>query len=246
VKADVLLRPNLLITSGHDHEIFAGDNVPIPVSQPSGTGLGTLGTGTTGTGTTGTEATTTSTASGTGNAAIAGGSAETGTTGTGTTGTTGTGTGVVNTTLSVRQNIERKDVGTRLRVTPTVGEQGGVTLDLDVEVSSLAASVAGDVTKVGPTIQQTRIESTIRLLGGGEIAVIATAAQPQLQKTKTGIPWMMDIPGLGWAFRKTSDHVVNHHLLIAARAEILRPESRDLADRFARELGGNATAARTH
>jgi general secretion pathway protein D len=245
VKADVLMRPNLLITSGHDHEIFAGDNVPIPVSQPSGTGLGTLGTGTTGTGTTGTEATTTSTASGTGNAAIAGGSAETGTTGTGTTGTTGTGTGLVNSTLSVRQNIERKDVGTRLRVTPTVGDQGGVTLKLDVEVSSLAASVAGDVTKVGPTIKQTRIESTIRLLGG-EIAVIATAAQPQLEKTKTGIPWMMDIPVLGWAFRKTSDHVLNHHLLIAARAEILRPESRDLADRFARELGGNATAARTH
>jgi type II secretory pathway component GspD/PulD (secretin) len=28
----------------------------------------------------------------------------------------------------VRKNIERQDVGTMLRLTPTVGEQGGVTL----------------------------------------------------------------------------------------------------------------------
>jgi hypothetical protein len=46
----------------------------------------------------------------------------------------------------------------------------------------------------------------------------------------------MDIPVLGWAFSTTTERTLNHHLLIAARAEILRPESRDLADRLAREL----------
>ena len=37
VNSEVLMRPNLLITSGDEHEIFAGDNVPIPVAA-SGTG----------------------------------------------------------------------------------------------------------------------------------------------------------------------------------------------------------------
>ena len=138
------------------------------------TGTGTTGTGTTGTGTSPTE---TSATSGIGNAALA---AESETGGTGT-GTTGTGTDPFDGTgLTVSQNIERKDVGTTLRVTPTVGERGGVMLELRVEVSSLAESVAGPVEEVGPTIRDTTIESTIRL-AGGEIAVIATAAQPEVQ-----------------------------------------------------------------
>ena len=53
----------------------------------------------------------------------------------------------------------------------------------------------------------------------------------------------MDIPVLGWAFRTTNEQTLNHHLLVAARAEILRPESRDLADRLARELAPEVPAA---
>ena len=107
IRTDVLIRPNLLITSGDEHEIFAGDNIPIPVSQSAG-----------------------------GAAAIA-----------------------QSPSLTTRKNIERQDVGTYLRLTPTVGEQGGVTLELNLEVSSLAESVAGDVEKVGPTISQVNVES---------------------------------------------------------------------------------------
>jgi general secretion pathway protein D len=251
VKSNVMMRPRLLITSGQEHEIFAGNNVPIPVARPSGAGTGTLGTGTTGTtGTTGGGSTsgtaTETTANGAidlGNAAISttDGTGGTGTTGTGTTGITGTG---AEPSLAIQQNIERKDVGTSLRVTPTVGAEGGVILDLRVEVSSIVDSVAGPVESVGPTIQQTTIESTIHLLGG-EVAVIATAAQPEVQRDKTGAPWFMDIPVIGWAFKATHDRTVEHHLLVAARAEILRPESRDLADRLARALAP-ATAQSTH
>jgi len=154
----------------------------------------------------------------------------------GTTGATGTsGTGVSNAPLTVSQNIERKDVGTSLRLTPTLGEKGGVTLKLRVEVSTLSESTVGPVERVGPSIREIIVESTIRLQGG-EIAVLATAARPHLEKTATGVPWLMDIPVLGYAFRATTDQTVNRHLLIAARAEILRPEARDLADRLAREL----------
>ena len=41
-----------------------------------------------------------------------------------------------------------------------------------------------------------------------------------------GIPWLKDIPVLGWAFRATTEQVFKRHLLIAARAEILRPPER--------------------
>jgi general secretion pathway protein D len=239
---ELLMRPTLLITSGEEHEIFAGDNVPIPVAD-SGGGTGTT-TGTTTGGETSGGETGTSAPESEAPAPTEGASAalaeESGTGGTGAV--TGTD-GLTNSALTVSQNIERKDVGTSLRVTPTIGERGGVTLELRVEVSALAESVAGPVEEVGPTIKDTTIESTIRLQGG-EFAVIATAAQPKLSRTKVGIPWLMDIPILGWAFRVTSEQTLNRHLLVAAQAQILRPESRDLADRFARELGATSRAAR--
>ena len=201
VRSDVLMRPTLLITSGEEHEIFAGDNIPIPVSHSGGV-------------------------SGT----PAGGGTQAG--------------GTQAPSLVVRKDIERQDVGTSLRLTPTVGEEGGVTLSLHIELSSLAESAAGSIEQVGPTISQTTVESTIRLAGGGEIAVIATAARPRVEKTEIGVPWLKDIPVLGWAFRFTSEERRKRHLLIAARAQILRPqESRDLADRLARELGAPAPAA---
>jgi type II secretory pathway component GspD/PulD (secretin) len=187
VNTDTLLRPNLLITSGDEHEIFAGDNIPIPVSN------------------------------------------------TGSSTTTG-GTTTSEPSLVVRKNIERQDVGTSLRLKPTVGEQGGVTLGLHLEVSELGESDAGTVEEVGPTISQITIESTIRLRNG-EVAVIGSTARPLIQKTEVGVPWLKDIPVLGWAFRLTQDESRKRYLLIAARAEILRPESRDLADDLARVLG---------
>jgi general secretion pathway protein D len=197
ISTDVVMRPNLLITAGDEHEIFAGDNIPIPVAS-SGTGAP---------GATGTE------------------------------GTEGTGTVTQDPLLTTQTNIERQDVGTSLRITPTVGEQGGVTLEMRVEVSALADSVVGSVEEVGPTIRQAIVESKIRLRSG-EIAVIATVARPRVERTETGVPWLKDLPVLGWAFRFTSEERRKNHLLIAARAEIQRPEAtRDLADGLGRALG---------
>jgi type II secretory pathway component GspD/PulD (secretin) len=44
--------------------------------------------------------------------------------------------------LQIRQNIERQDTGVTLRVTPTLGEEGAITLDLMVEVSAVVESMA--------------------------------------------------------------------------------------------------------
>ena len=155
------MRPNLLITSGEEHEIFAGDNVPIPVAaarrhrdrndhRNRDTRNG-----------------------GPGNRDEpdrdlrdhrarergAGGRVETGGTGTGrrpAPGRSWAGS-------PCSQNIERQDVGTSLRVTPTVGEQGGVMLELRVEVSSLAESAGGPGRRGRADDPADDVESTIRL-----------------------------------------------------------------------------------
>ena len=173
VRTELLIRPELLASSGQEHRVFAGDNVPIPVERAV--------------------------------------------------------EGQVSTQLT--RDIERQDVGTTLRVTPTVGARGGVTLELAVEVSELSASAAGEVERVGPSLEEISVESLIRL-EPGEVAVLATSGQPLVARAETGVPWLKDIPFLGFLFRASTDRAMKRYLLITAEAEVLRDEVRSLAARL--------------
>jgi general secretion pathway protein D len=189
VNTEILLRPQLLVVSGEEHEIFSGDNIPVPVASP----------------------------------------------GTATSGEEGEGS-VATPIAQVRQNIERYDVGTSVRVTPTVGQEGSVSLQMDVLVSRLEPSQAGPVEEVGPSIREIEIASRVRLRHG-ELAVLATESQPITQSLVTGVPWLMDIPWLGVLFRATTEQTMKRGVLVTVEAEILRPESRELARRLAVMLG---------
>jgi len=137
----------------------------------------------------------------------------------------------------VRQDIERYDVGTTLRVLPTVGAEGSrVTLELEVQVSTLEESQAGSVDVVGPSIREIEVQSTVRLRHG-EVAVIASDAEPVTTRSETGTPWLKDIPILGYFFRSTTEETTRRHLLISVQAEVLRPETRELARALAEQLG---------
>jgi general secretion pathway protein D len=145
--------------------------------------------------------------------------------------------------LTISQNVERQDVGVRLRVKPTVGEAGGVRLELDVDVTSLAPSLAGDVDEVGPTIRQRRLTSIIHL-DDGEFAVVGFAREPVYEDTATGIPWLMKVPVLGWAFRTSNQRSVNARLVIAAQARLERTPEESLADSVRQRLAFERSSAR--
>lgn len=134
-----------------------------------------------------------------------------------------------------QRNIERQDVGVSLRVQPTVGEAGGVRLELEVEVTSLAPSLAGTVEEVGPTIRQRRLTSMIQLRDG-EFAVVGFAREAGVTSATTGVPWLKDIPLLGWAFKTTSDINITTRLVIAAQARIERDAEEQIADSIRQRL----------
>jgi general secretion pathway protein D len=190
VNVTQLLRPQLRMLAGEEQEIFAGNNIPVSVSQ--------------------TAAPTTATA---------------------------------RDTFSTRQNVERQDVGVRLRVKPTVGEAGGVRLELDVDVTALAPSAAGTVEEVGPTIRQRRLTSTIHL-EDREFVVVGFAREPAYDDTETGVPWFKDIPILGWAFKTSGRRAVNARLLIAAQARLERTQEEILADSIRQRLAFERSNAR--
>jgi len=143
-----------------------------------------------------------------------------------------------------RQNVERQDVGTTLRVRPTVGQRGGVFLDLEVETSRVIGSLAGDVTEVGPTIREVTVQSKL-WLDHGEVAVIATSGEPARQEVVIGVPWLKDLPFVGPLFRRVEEQQTRRYLLVSVEAEILRPERRELARELWEKLAHAAATERS-
>jgi general secretion pathway protein D len=137
--------------------------------------------------------------------------------------------------LEVRQDIERRDVGLQLDVRPTLGEEGGVRLELRIHQSRIAESLAGDSDRVGPSFAE-RDLSTIVRLDDGEIAVVGFLSGPSRASREVGVPWLRSLPGLGFLFRNTQDVELDSTLLIAVSATLQREGSRQLAMELRRHL----------
>jgi general secretion pathway protein D len=174
LRSRVLMRPHLQMVSGEEQEIFAGDNIPVPVAADGGS------------------------------------------------------------PLEVRQSVERRDVGVRLRVRPTLGEAGPALLELDLDVTRVAPSILSR--GAGPILQQRRLRSTIRL-GDGEYAVVGVGRFPTLEEQRTGTPGLADAPGVGALFRATSERRRETRLIVAVGVRIHRDDAELAADTIRRTLG---------
>jgi len=102
------------------------------------------------------------------------------------------------------QIIQYRDVGTKLTIVPTINEDGYVNLQVLQEVSTATAEV-----QFGAPIISTREASTLLFVRDGQTAVIGGLIDRQHEKTRSGIPVLMDIPVLGGLFgsrRETTTH----------------------------------------
>lgn len=145
--------------------------------------------------------------------------------------------------FETRQNVERRDVGLRVRVTPSVGQMGGVRLELDVDQSRVVPSQAGDVQEVGPSFAERSVQATLQL-DSGEFAVVGMANGDALDEQVSGPPFLKDIPVLSQLFTATRKQVVHSHLVIAVQAWIDRSGADRMADTVRRRLGFARAQAR--
>jgi general secretion pathway protein D len=153
-----------------------------------------------------------------------------------------TPTGLVD-PLTLRTEVERQDVGLRLRVRPTVGEAGGVRLALELDVSDVAAPVAGDVDEVGPTLSQRRLSATVHL-ADGEFAVVGMGPRQARQTTERGTPFLSDIPLLGWLFRFERTETTRSELLVATQAWVQRNADEQIAESIEQRLAFERSLSR--
>ena len=148
------------------------------------------------------------------------------------TGTTISGTNNFQTT-----NIQYKDTGVMLGVTPSVSAGDLVTLDIDQTVTDLGLDSSSAATAGYPTFLQRQINSKVAVRSG-ETLVLGGLIKDKTDSGKAGLPLLSSIPVVGALFGRHRDTAERTELLVILTPRVLRSDedaraiSRELRDRM--------------
>lgn len=148
------------------------------------------------------------------------------------TGTTISGTSNITTT-----NIQYRDTGVMLGVTPSISAGDLVTLDISQIVSKIGNSSTAPATSGYPTFDQREINSKV-LIRSGETLVLGGLIEDVTQKTSAGLPLLSSLPVLGALFGANNKELKRTELLVIITPRVLRSDedaravSRELRDRM--------------
>jgi general secretion pathway protein D len=126
-------------------------------------------------------------------------------------------TGAAGGAVNPFQTIERRDVGTTLRVRPQVAEGGTVRMQIFQEVSNVV-----DATLAAGLITNKRaIESNV-LVDDGQVVVLGGLIEERLEGGVSMVPGLGRIPILGNLFRYDNRKRVKTNLMVFLRPVVLR------------------------
>jgi general secretion pathway protein D len=132
--------------------------------------------------------------------------------------TTGTAT-VLSANNAVVNTINYQNTGIILRVVPRINSNGKVTLEIEQEISNVAPQSAGSLT---PTISQRRVKSSISVVTGQTVLLAGLISETQ-SRTRTGIPFLDQVPLLGdAAVTENRKALVRTELIIFIRPQVIR------------------------
>ena len=129
-----------------------------------------------------------------------------------------TSTGSSTTPSNPFQTIERKDVGLTLKIKPQINEGSSIRLDIEQEISSLAAS---DVS-TSDVVTNKRTINTSVLVEDGQVLVLGGLIQDTFTDTQQKVPLLGDLPIIGKAFRNTVTKKTKQNLMVFIHPVIMR------------------------
>jgi general secretion pathway protein D len=135
-----------------------------------------------------------------------------------------TATTSVDPSLATSVNVERQDIGVTLRVTPQITEGDTMRLEIFQEITDLNNQIQGDVgnvDQVGPALSNRRIENVV-VAADNDTIVIGGLIGDRYQDDLTKVPWLGDIPVLGWLFKTQSKKLQKANLLVFLTPHIIR------------------------
>ncbi len=128
-------------------------------------------------------------------------------------------------TSAVLNSIDRKDVGITLRLTPQISEGDYVKLDLYQEISALTQESETIIINVGPTITKRSTKTSV-VVKDNQTVVIGGLMQEKEEHSVTKVPFLGDIPVLGWLFSQKSVSKQKTNLLVFLTPHIVKEAER--------------------
>jgi type IV pilus secretin PilQ/predicted competence protein len=119
------------------------------------------------------------------------------------------------TTTGTTETTKFVDIGTTLRVTPQINEDGYITMNVHPEVSSLHTAL-----DAGPRITTREADTTVRVKEG-ETLVIGGLIKQTEGASEEKIPLLGDIPLLGFLFKRREHDIERKELAVFITPKIL-------------------------
>lgn len=139
------------------------------------------------------------------------------------------------------QNITRMDVGVKVNMTPYVIPGGLVRVELQPSIEAVTETGASSGMDYVPTISRRMVKTTMTVPDGQTI-VIAGLTRNDESEIKKRIPFLGDLPLIGWLFRWNSKSEVKTNILIFVTPRIMTDAGDALAIRKTHEARAGMTA----
>lgn len=128
-------------------------------------------------------------------------------------------------TSGVQQNIDYRNVGVELRMTPHVGLAEQITMDLEVKVESVRREAVPNSALQLPSFT-TRQLTTRAVVSDGDYIVLGGLISDRRERRRNRVPVLGDLPIVGHLFRSESNDKDKTTLLVFLRPRVLTGSTR--------------------
>ncbi len=134
--------------------------------------------------------------------------------------------GAVATAVGTAQNIQYRDVGIVLTITPHINEDGFINMEIFQSLSAVEDSSGG--VSQNPIFTNQEITTTAVVSDQSTIA-LGGLIQDDTSQTNAGVPLLRRVPGLGSLFSYQTSVAVRRELFVILRPQIIRGDGSDTA-----------------
>jgi general secretion pathway protein D len=144
---------------------------------------------------------------------------------------------------TVVSTIDYRNTGIILRVVPRVNANGNVRLEIEQEISNVSPQSVSTLT---PTVTQRKVRSSVAVASGQTVLLGGLISETDTG-SRSGVPLLDQIPGLGAAFSSTGKGVQRTELIILIRPQIIRDgvDAHFVAEELRTKLRGTIGAVRS-
>lgn len=127
-------------------------------------------------------------------------------------------------------NVEYRDTGVILQVTPRINPDGQVDLDIRQEVSNV---VEGPEDRINPTISQREVGTSVSV-ASGQTVILGGLISDRQSQGNSGVPVLRDIPLVGNLFSGVSNNDQRTELVILITPKVIRgaADAKAIAEEF--------------